>query len=329
MIVNWGIPLFKSVSINFDFSFNSFNCDGKIISYNGNLNELNGNTFVSKKDFAKIVIDFYKSLYPQATDNKIKELYLLMSDFISLSFPIQGDIQIDKNLILNFWDSRLNETEIDTLIHLSHPQIIDKKNLAFEHYFADYLHKKESSPYLEQVLLKSEDLGTSFMLFMFTVCFRTILGGIYTAPFVNDNKLCRFLPTYKNKTNEDIVKNLGFIHDEKIPFIYSSSLESPKIIEHIFNQYDHTLLKEMWVNILYERIPEVVSPYEPKIFLSDLFDNLKDIILTKNWIKFIDDKTLGLEWVVCFNNSPELSVRYKRSFVKYFSNQKDYSVFSL
>jgi hypothetical protein len=329
MVVNWGIPLFKSVLINFDFSFNSFNCDGKLLKYNGNLSSLSGNIFVSKEDFSRIVIDFYKSLYPLASNDRIKELYLLISDFISLAFPIQGDIQIDKNLVLNFWNSRLSDSEIENIISISKPQFIDKDNLPFEHYFADYLGKKEKSLHFDKLISKSKDLGTSFMLFMLTVCFRTILGGVYTAPFINNNNLSRFFPRYKGMSNKDLIKNLEFIHDEKIPFVYTNDLDSGKIVEYIFDKYDHSLIKEMWVNILYERIPEVVSPYEPKKFLGDLFDNLKDVVITKNWKKFIDDKTLGLEWVVCFNNSPELSVRYKRSFVKYFSNQEDYSVFLL
>jgi hypothetical protein len=280
---------------------------------------------LSKQGLAEVYISFYKSLYPQATHNDLFDLYLMASDFICVPVPAQEET---KRRISEFWDMQLDIGEISKMIDSCETFVISKDNLPFEHYYADFLAQGKQSLYFDKFISLSKTLWCGFMLFQMCVCFRAVMGGIYSAPSITGNDLCRFFPSKPKNSLIPFIKSLPFLLDERIPLYYRYEQDSESILKYLFSKYNPADLKEMWTNILSERIPEVVCEGDPVEFMSELFDLGFSWVMNNQWENFISSKR-GLLWVCAYNNSPELTFRFKRSFVSYFNSHKYIERFKL
>jgi hypothetical protein len=267
---------------------------------------------------AQFYSNFYKSLYPQLSSKNLYELYLLASDVVFAAYVAQ---QKQESRISQYW-KQYSFKDFEFLIEADRVVQIDKKVLPFEHYFADYLIHGTTSKYYDYFIQQSTILGSGFIFFMLANCFRAMCGNLYSSPTIEKDDLTRFIPYYKGS-----LKEFPFLFDEKIPFFYTYDLKADDLLDYIFTTYDLDLLKTIWVNFLSERIPEAATDENPIVFMGNLFD--KAVFWVQgNWTDFVDDK-YGLDWIIRYNNSPELIFHFKRTFYWYFKNHQNIKIFSL
>jgi len=275
---------------------------------------------LNKLDFAKFYTTFYRSIYPNVTDDVLFDLYLLASDLCFGAFLSQNRTAYR---ISNYW-SQLTRDEFDSLMKTTVRKKISKESLPFEHYYADYLISGRKSIYFDTFKEKCKVLGSGFIFFMLANCFRAMCGGLYSAPTIEQDDLRRFIPSFQGSLRE-----FPFLFDEKIPFFYNYNLNAEGILNYIFSHYDINLIKIIWTNFLSERIPEAACEmHDPKQFMERLFDKSLNWVKDGRWDEFIDD-SMGLDWIIRYNNSPELIFHFRRNFYWYFKNNKEISMFSL
>lgn len=274
---------------------------------------------ISAVDFAKKTLSYYRSLYPAASDTDVVDLYYLLSDFALAQFAYHNDPQYQERRS-RYLGMQLGVAQVRALLG-EVEKVALPSELPFEDYYADYLARGTASPYYSKFLAEGAKLWSGFMLFMMTVCFRTLCGNLYSAPLRDDNRLARFIPELDGKTTREGLLEFPFLWDAKIPMIYQFSAENEETLKYLFMNYNVAKLREMWVNILSERVPEIVCEGEPKEFLGKLFDVGHEWVTKGNWEDFVGRKG-RLNWVCSFNNAPELALRYRRSFVTFFGGHK-------
>lgn len=333
-----GSPLVGNLSLNFDFGFRDGDFERfktvKLVprdryDFSEIRSSLDPETRVilcDSSSFLPTLTSFYRAVYPQATLEELSPIIQMGARYACFALPCLSRIT-DRGTLTRFWTSNPTQEDIEKSWELSSPSDMsfnEKESLPFEFLFADYRARGEKSPYFERVLVHTRRFFYGYQLFMTLTCFRMILSCVFSTPFKPDSAITRVFPDLEppeslwNLFRSD--QSLGFMVDESILLDFDLSDYNEELYSKILETYGHERIKQMWVNILGERLPTAagLNVSDPKKTLSDIFDRRLQIHQEKDWVSFLDDTEFGLVWSIVYNTAPRIRHEYRRIMVSHF-----------
>lgn len=336
-----GIPLVSGLHLNFDFGFTEgdrerFKHQKPIVEGRYNFSNikkgLEGGTqaiLCDRSTLVPLLLSFYRAVYPLGRPEQLVPLVKMSARYACFALPCLSKIQ-DRGTLTFFWESAPTDEMILKFWEETEPSELtqqEKMTLPFEFLFADYRANGDKSVFFEKTLEHTKRFFYGYQLFMTLTCFRMMLSCVFSTPMNTESRITRvFSDTPQPDSLWNLYRNdktLGFLTDEAFNLDFDLQDSNQEAYSRILEKYGSGRIKQMWVNILGERLPTAagLNVIDPKKTLTEIFDRRLQIHETQDWRAFLDDPLFGLVWSIIYNTAPRLRHEYRRLMIMHFDKQ--------